>query len=389
MTENTEENGALVPLNQINAIEVFSAEKGLDPLIKQIRDRVNSEEYDVTTEEGRARMRSVARKIGSSKAQLEKMAKELTEDWRTKTKAVTLETTRMKTELDALRDEVKRPADEFKAKEDGRIKEHESRLVAMADTANFDGFKSPCVDELSSVIETLRLLNDVAFDDKPYEWEEFTDRAFKTYEATRDRLVKMRDNQINLDKEAAELKRLQDEEAERKAKEERERIAKEAADKATREAEERARIKAEEAKAKAKVEQERITQEKIDAEQREKDAKQALMDAAVKSEQDALIAKERQAQLKKEAEEARISADKKAEDDKNAAIEAERKRIADEDREKKAKDDARAADKEHRGKINREAMEALNGNVNIDIETSKTIVTAIAKGLIPNVTINY
>ena len=156
MTKDTEENGALVPLNQINALEVFSAEKGLDPLIKQIRDRVNSEEYDVTTEAGRARMRSVARKIGSSKSQLEKMSKELTEDWRTKTKAVTLETSRMKTELDALRDEVKRPADEFKEKEDRRIKEHESRLVAMADTANFDGFKSPCVDELNSEIKNLK-----------------------------------------------------------------------------------------------------------------------------------------------------------------------------------------------------------------------------------------
>jgi len=90
MTTNTEENKELIVINNdFKPIEVFSAAKGLDPIIEQIRQKVKSEIFDVTTEAGRKRMGSVARQIGSSKCKLEKMAKELTEDWRTETISAT------------------------------------------------------------------------------------------------------------------------------------------------------------------------------------------------------------------------------------------------------------------------------------------------------------
>lgn len=82
-----------------------------------------------------------------------------------------------------------------------------------------------------------------------------------------------------------------------------------------------------------------------------------------------------------------------AEIDKQNAVNEERLQIQIEKDNKKKADDARAADTAHRKKINNEALSSIDDILARDYDPKLTpgqqIIIAIAKGEIPNVTINY
>lgn len=362
----------IVIAENLQPLEVFGKQGGLDPIIEGIKKQVRNEVFDVSTPEGRKRIASVAKKIGGAKAQLEKMAMGLTEDWRSQTSKVNAEKKRMKEELDALRDEIKDPLDEYRNREKVRVEEHERRLQAMADTANFEGFTDPDTGELKDALSTLEKLYTVAFDNTQQNWEEFSDRAKAVYDTTLGRLQRMLEAREKHEAEQAELEKLRKEKEERERKEHEERIAKEAAEKARVEAEQKAQREKEEAAAKAKAEQERIEHEKAAADKRAADAEQARIDAEAKAKADAKAAAE------------------KAEADKQAAIEKER---ADAEDKRKAEADAtakREADKKHRDKINQDAAVALSVAVpDLIMHQAVEVVEAIAAGKLPGVKINY
>lgn len=375
----------LIPLENVNALEVFSTDGGLDPVIERIKEQVRSEQFDVSTEDGRRRIGSVAKKIGSAKVTLQNMAMELTEDWRKKTKAVNDEKRRMTEELDALRDEVKAPLDEFKAREAARIENHELRLEAMKNTANFEGFAAPDSDELKEAIEVLGKLHTIADDNTQYDWQEFANRARELHDVTLERLKGMLNERVKYEAEQAELERLRKEKEERERQEHEAKLKAEAAEKARIEAEQKAAREKAEAEAKAKAEQERLEREKREAAERAEAEKQARIAAEEKAKADAKAAAE------------------KAEADKQAAIEAERKRV---EAEKQAETEAaakREADKKHKAKINNEAAADIAALLGADGDQSEAglfaneqtqkaaqaIVTAIAQGKIKHVNIVY
>lgn len=92
---------------------------------------------------------------------------------------------------------------------------------------------------------------------------------------------------------------------------------------------------------------------------------------------------------------ARAEADRQAEASQmwtervKAAVEAERKRAADAAAAEYAAMEAQAADKEHRTKVNYEAASALVAECQIDEPAAYVVIEAIAKGIIPHVTIAY
>lgn len=124
------------------------------------------------------------------------------------------------------------------------------------------------------------------------------------------------------------------------------------------------------------IEEERKFQEEKTAkeEKRIKDeaeaSARAAVDAANRDKQEAIEAKER-AEL--EAKNAEERAFKEIEEKQHK----EQEELA-----------AREADTKHRGKINREAVKALE-LAGIDSAIAKNVITVIAKGMIPNVKINY
>lgn len=113
-------------------------------------------------------------------------------------------------------------------------------------------------------------------------------------------------------------------------------------------------------------------------------------------EQNRIIA-ERERVIAEEAEKRRAAVEKKAEDDKQATIEAERDRVTREDAAKKAEDDGRAANRAHRGAINRDVLAALMPLISKALPQDATladalgrdIIEAVARGNIPRMAIDY
>jgi len=190
-------------------------------------------------------------------------------------------------------------------------------------------------------------------------------RARAEAEAARLAEIERREAEIR-EREAAiaraEAERAAAEQAEREARERaerEERIRQEAAERAKKEAEEAvARAEREAQEARERAEQERaeaVERERLAAERAERERAEAI----------------RAAEQRAAAEAARVERERKAEADR---IEAENAR--------------RAADREHRKTINNAALAALVEG-GIDEDVAKTVITLIASGSVPAVSIHY
>ena len=185
---------------------------------------------------------------------------------------------------------------------------------------------------------------------------------------------------IEQEKVDAELRRLAEaEEAKRLEMERREAELK---------AREEAIAKAE-AEAKAKADAERAERERIEREA----AQKKEVEAAAERERLAAIEREKQAKLA--AEKAAKEAAEKAERDKQEAVRLAEERVRQEAAAKEAAAAAKEAESrkaaenlEHRRSINNAAVKALVSE-GISQDDAKTVVTLIAAGSIPQITINY
>ncbi len=323
--EEDDDKKELIVIDNINPLSIFGKENGTQQIVDKIKQAVEEEPCDISTKEGRTKMRSFARyKIGSSKSALKNMSSKLTEDWRRKTKLVTKETTRMEKEIDKIRDDFLKPLIEFEEKEKNRIEAHEKSLMEMKNILDIDVFDERNSKDLSDDIRKL----DSIFDSRV--WEEFYNRAALIYEETKKELELKISRRIKYEEEQKELEKLRIEKAEREAKEERERIAREAAERARKEAEDKAKIEVEKAKK--------------EAEKRE---------AMVKAELE---------RIKNE--------DKKKEDER-----------------KRRESDIKHREDVNRKVIN--AIEDIINNINEDKNISEEILSKIIQGNIPNVRIEY
>lgn len=165
--------------------------------------------------------------------------------------------------------------------------------------------------------------------------------------------------------------------------------------------EERKRIAREEemkrqAAEQARLEAERKAQQEIEAAaRREREAKEAA-ERAEREKQEAIQRAEQAAkEAKEKAERDAKEAQERAEREKQLAIERERKkaqeaeqaRLAEEER-KRQEEAKRQADKEHQKAINNQAMQDLI-DAGIPEECAKNCIIAIAKNLVSNVKIHY
>ena len=379
--EQSEKSEIVLLPSNLNAMTIFSTENGLDPIIKEIKARVESEIFDVTTERGRERIGSVARQIGSAKKRLEEMALGLTEDWRKQTAKVNEEKRRMVSEMDELRDKVLAPRREFEAREAARVQGHRDAMADI-DIWNRDGMEGdPSSEEIKQRIAYVESIE--------RDWQEFSDTAAGLKARVIADLKNRYDVRKKYEDDQAELERLRREQAERERKEHEEKIAREAAEIARKEAEEKAERERAEAEAKAKAEQERLEREKAEAEAKAKAEQERLEREKAEAEAKAKAAEEREKQ-------AAIEAEAAAKQREEAAAKAEREKIEAEERLKQEEEKKRAADTENRRRINSEALSVIHGIIDElssqgkdGEEIAKTIVTWIASGKIPHVSIKY
>jgi len=304
---------------------VLYVPNGLEKFLEQIRAEVN-EVPDLSTAKGRARVASLSALVSRSKTAIEKPGRDYLRHLKEAVKPAEAELRRFVTACDELRDEVRRPLTEWEAEQERIAAEnqmnawHEEALEMNAD------FDRQFAARIESDHEMALMMNE------KHDREREEARA----EAERKRIA-----------HEEELKRLAAEQARRDA---------EAA--AQRDREEAARREAE-----LKAAAERAERERIETQQR---AEREKKEAAERAERD-----------KQEA----IAAERRRQEEAEAARQAEAKRISDEE----AK---RAADKEHRRVINLQAKADLVAQ-GIPDDIAELCIKAIVTGNVRNISIKY
>lgn len=343
-----------------NAIVVaFQKENGIQDLFDRMAEQARSIVPDVTTKKGRDAIASQAYKVSKSKTAVDNHGKDLVAGIKAQAALIDKDRKAWRDQCDALRDEIRKPLDEWEQAEADRVAKHQAviRAIHSLHDENILNKESREIKGYIFDLENMQINSS---------FEEFEQEAKIAKLETLEKLRTALAAHEKYEAEQAELQRLQREEAERQQKERDEAIAKAAADKARIDAEQKAQAEREQAERAAKEAQER--------------------EARLQAQKEA--AELREQQLKQQA----IEQAQQAEIQKQQAIEAERKRIeAEQAAQQKSQQEAEAArlaNEDHRKKICNEALGGLV-NLGLDAEQAKAILNAINKGLVPNVTLNF
>ncbi|MEH4801312.1 hypothetical protein PO472_20990 [Atlantibacter hermannii] len=304
---------------------VLYVPNGLEKFLDQIRAEVN-EVPDLSTAKGRARVASLSALVSRSKTAIEKPGRDYLRHLKEAVKPAEAELRRFVTACDELRDEVRRPLTEWEA---------EQERIAAENQMN-------------------------AWHEEALEMNADFDRQFAARIESDHEMALMMNEKHDREREEARA------EAERKRIAHEEELKRQAAEQARRDAEAAAQRDREEAarrEAELKAAAERAERERIETQQR---AEREKKEAAERAERD-----------KQEA----IAAERRRQEEAEAARQAEAKRIADEE----AK---RAADKEHRRVINLQAKADLVAQ-GIPDEIAELCIKAIVTGNVRNISIKY
>lgn len=281
--EARQESTGLIPIEDVNAIELFTGGK-LDGLLKQIEAEVQDAPTDTSTDRARKEIASTAYKVARSKTVIDEAGKALTDDWRKKVDEVNAGRRHARQYLDELKDRVRQPLTEWE-EEQKRI-EAEEKLKAEIEAAHDEALEMDALLEREK--ELARREAEIARQEAERQERERKEREAAERKAWEEKA--QRDAEERARKEAAEaLKR------EQEARERAEREAKEAAERAERDriaAEERAKREAEEAAERERQRAEREAAEREAARQAAEEQKRREEEArrADKANRDRVIA---------------------------------------------------------------------------------------------------
>ncbi len=110
----------LLVVEQLNPVALFTGQ-AMDPLIGQIKARVEQHVPDVSTAKGRHEIASLAYKVARSKTVLDDLGKQLVAEMRERCKKVDDVRRDMRDRLDALRDQARLPLDNYEKAEEARL----------------------------------------------------------------------------------------------------------------------------------------------------------------------------------------------------------------------------------------------------------------------------
>ena len=343
-----------------NAIVVaFQKENGIQDLFDRMAEQARSIVPDVTTKKGRDAIASQAYKVSKSKTAVDNHGKDLVAGIKAQAAVIDRDRKAWRDQCDALRDEIRKPLDDWEQAEKDRVAKHQAviRAIHSLHDENILNKESHEVKGYIFDLENMEIGSS---------FEEFEQEAKIAKLETLEKLRTTLAAREKYEAEQAELERLRQAEIERQQKERDEAIARQAA--------ENARIEAEK-----KAQAEREQAEKLARESAEREAR-------LKAEHEAAILREEK--LKQQA----IEQAKQAETQKQQAIEAERLRIEAEQAAKIKADQeaeaARLANKEHMRSINREILNKFC-EIGLDEGQAKAVITAIANNQVPHVSVKY
>ncbi|MBB3144888.1 chromosome segregation ATPase [Phyllobacterium trifolii] len=338
----------IIKLPAVMTAETFTNDEEFEKLYSAVKEAVSKHVPDTSTKTGRDAVKSLAYKVAQTKVALVKQGKALTEGWRNQTTKVNAACNTIEERLDALRDEVRKPVDDWEKIEEDRVDAHKEKLQSLIDLSK--------VGLGRTVAEYRELLATAEQTQLGATWEEFAAQASLAREDAIETLTRMLKIAEKQEADAAELEKLRAKDAEREAADA-ERLA----------AENAAKAEAEQAEAR-KVEDERIANE----------ARQKALDEAA----------ERVADAERKAAKADADA-KQAIADAAAKVEDDRRKAADEQAAAEAEQKRRDDDKAHRQTVNRAIVSELVDCSDITADQAQQIVIAIVSGLVPNVTLKY
>ncbi len=326
---------AIVNLDTITAEKLF-APGGVEQIITKLETDVRAMvTTDVSTEAGRTAIRSLAFQIARSKTGLDGLGKEHVAGLKKQAKAIDEKRALIWDRLEALQEEVRKPLTDWENTEKARVQGHEDALAAIIATATFAAVPDPadCRARLATIRDTMQR-----------DWQEYGERATQASTSAETILRKALDIATKRETETAELEQLRAEKIRREQQDREESIARAAADKA---------------RAEAAAEQQRAEQERQAAIARAEQAERQAQEAAERVERERL-----------------------------EAIEAERARAAAEAQRLAEEAAARERDTKHRRAVNKAAVAALVAG-GLTEEAAQTVITMIARKMIPGVTIAY
>jgi hypothetical protein len=337
------EEDSIIQFEKQSALVAFTSTEGLDPFVDEVRKIVESFEHDLSTGSGRKKTASLAAKVSKFKVSLDDMGKGLTEEWKQKSKVVDNARKKMRDQLDALRDEARKPLTDWENAEKQRV---DNIRAAINDIQRVD------FEGIADLSERISVISEMVIDDS---YAEFKAEAYESKEKVLNALKSMLEKEQQSEAQRLELERLRAE-SEARAKADREEALR-------KEGEERAR---KEAEAKIKAEQARI-----EAEAKAKEEESQRAELAARRAQEEAERKQREAE--------------------------ERAKMADENARKKAEADARLKEEEiarreanakHNKKIKTEAKKCLI-ELGLDEKMAIAVVIAIDEKKIKNVSIAY
>lgn len=245
----------IVPVANAAAAVVLFDQAKFDAFYAKLKADVDAVPVVLTTKKGRDAIASVAAKVRSEKASIDKDRLRLTAEWRNMTAQVNGAWNNIKEQMDALAVEARKPLTEWEQAEKDRNERADAIINQLARDAmvSLDDSAADVRTRGMSVYETV--LDPTLFGDKLDAAQKAKDHAVSQLKAALDRLTRE-------EAERAELEKLRQEAA---ARAEADRIA---AEKAEAERVEAARIEAERIaaeQAKAEAEQRRIAAEQAEA----------------------------------------------------------------------------------------------------------------------------
>lgn len=342
-----------------NPVAVFTDDKAYSEFYKRVKEEVSSFLPDTSTAKGRSEIASMAFKVTRSKTAIDAAGKKLNEDARAKINAVDAQRRKIREELDALADEVRKPLTEWEAAEKERaeyVRVTRENIIGLGNSSPHETAQDirDRIDQIAEIILTGEKLGD--------DFDQIVAHRDESLSRLHDHLARA----VKAESDAAELARLRAEAEAREIAErervERERIAKEAAEREARE----------------KAEYEAIV--KRQAEEAERSQKEA-------AEREVRAAENARIEAEKAAAERIAKAEAEAKAVRDAAEKAERDRqeLAEKTKREEA---ARQADRAHRSAVMKEAKEAIMSH-GVEEDAAKKIVLAIVAGEVPHVTLRF
>lgn len=361
----------IIAVVETTPVLVLTDKEKFSDFYKAMKAECDALEVDLESEKGRKAIASMAYKVARTKTAIDDAGKKLNEESRARINAVDESRREIRTQLDALKDEVRKPLTDWESAEVARQKQVDEVIAWLRDSAKVE-FDETATD-IRARMETVKATD-------------FPAEIFQGYAVQGDALkaaalASLGSIAERMDKEEAQIIELEKLRAEAAEREEQDRIKREA------EEAKRAQEAADKLEAEAKA--------RADAEQKAREEAAArAAEVRARLEAEAKAREEREATERAHADE--LAAERRRTEEAEAKAQADRDRIAREDAARKAAADqaakeqaAREADRAHRGEVMRAAKEAIMEAGPVSEALANAIVLAIAAGSVPAITIKF